>query len=94
LFFWDMMLLCSSGWPWIHDPPASASQVLSISCYILLFDIITVNNLATILLIHTVDPIYYLNMYMSIIRINPIENCKIRKNCNWTNEEWPKNGYK
>jgi hypothetical protein len=27
-FFWDRVWLCSSGWPQIHDPSASAFQVL------------------------------------------------------------------
>jgi hypothetical protein len=28
LVFWHRSLLCSLGWPWIRDPPISASQVL------------------------------------------------------------------
>lgn len=28
LFYWDRFLLCSPGWHQIHDPPASACQML------------------------------------------------------------------
>lgn len=34
VLFWDKLLFCSSGWPWIHScSPASASQVLALQSW-------------------------------------------------------------
>jgi hypothetical protein len=33
VYFYDEVLLCSSGWPQTHNPPALASQVLGLQAY-------------------------------------------------------------